>query len=733
MKDLFIDLETSSSVDLAGAGVYRYAEARDFKILLLAYSVDGGPVEIADIAHYELIPLEVLRALTDRKVTKWAYNCNFERVCLSKFLGYPVNTFIEPEQFKCVMTWGAYLGLPMSLEKISEVMHLQQGKLDTGKALIRKFCKSSSFLPMQDDSEWQMFCEYCKRDVEAEIEICEKLSPWPVPEFVWQEFWDSERINDRGIAVDRQLVRNAIRLNEAVTQELTEELEKLTGLQNPNSVSQLRWWLQEQGVTVNSLGKKEVEKLLKGELSDVVRQALLIRQQLSKSSVKKYQAMQASVNADGRVRGLFQFYGANRTGRFASKRIQLQNLPKNHMEDLDDARRLLKAGEFKTLTAKYPDVQDVLSQLVRTAFVPTSRGECEPVARKETSAYAPGAPSELKEEIREFSCPPCLKGVANSGATGVNGMPVAFQSRGVTEPQREGCEADRGIQSAPSEQSLTPVSCILTPDPCILTPGFLVADESAIEARILSYLSGERWRIRVFAEGQDIYCASASQMFHVPVEKNGQNANLRTKGKIAELALGYGGSVGALEKMGALEMGLEESELQPIVDAWRAANPRIVKFWYDIGDAAMNAVIYRATTQSHGFRFIWEKGFLFIELLSGRRLAYYGARLGTNRFGSDCITYYGVGASKKWERLETYGPKLVENIVQATARDVLCYAIGNLEECSIVMHVHDEIICEAGRKLSLEELCEIMGRTPPWMEGLLLKAEGFETQYYRKD
>ena len=633
MKDLFIDLETSSSVDLAGAGVYRYAEARDFKILLLAYSVDGGPVEIADIAHYELIPLEVLRALTDRKVTKWAYNCNFERVCLSKFLGYPVNTFIEPEQFKCVMTWGAYLGLPMSLEKISEVMHLQQGKLDTGKALIRKFCKSSSFLPMQDDSEWQMFCEYCKRDVEAEIEICEKLSPWPVPEFVWQEFWDSERINDRGIAVDRQLVRNAIRLNEAVTQELTEELEKLTGLQNPNSVSQLRWWLQEQGVTVNSLGKKEVEKLLKGELSDVVRQALLIRQQLSKSSVKKYQAMQASVNADGRVRGLFQFYGANRTGRFASKRIQLQNLPKNHMDDLDDARLLLKAGEFKTLTARYPDVQDVLSQLVRTAFI----GE------------------------------------------------------------------------------------------------FLVADESAIEARILSHLSGERWRIRAFTEGQDIYCASASQMFHVPVEKNGQNANLRTKGKVAELALGYGGSVGALEKMGALEMGLEEQELQPIVDAWRAANPRIVKFWYDIGDAAMNAVIYRATTQSHGFRFIWEKGFLFIELLSGRRLAYYGARLGTNRFGSDCITYYGIGASKKWERLETYGPKLVENIVQATARDVLCYAIGNLEECPVVMHVHDEIICEADGNMSVEELCAIMGKTPPWAEGLLLKAEGFETKYYRKD
>ena len=673
MKDLFIDLETSSSADLTKVGVYKYTEARDFRILLLAYSVDGGPVEIADPAHYELIPLEILRALTDRKVTKWAYNCNFERVCLSKFLGYPANTFIEPEQFKCVMTWGAYLGLPMSLEKVSEVMHLRQGKLDTGKNLIRKFCKSSSFLPMQDDPEWQMFCEYCKRDVEAEIEICEKLSPWPVPDFVWREFWDSERINDRGIAVDRQLVCNAIRLNEAVTQELTEALEKLTGLDNPNSVSQLKWWLQEQGLTVDSLGKKEVEKLLKGELSDVVRQVLLLRQQLSKSSVKKYQAMQASVNADGRVRGLFQFYGANRTGRFASKRIQLQNLPKNHMEDLDNARRLLTAGDFKTLAARYPDVQDVLSQLVRTAFIPGIRHGNASSARKGTFPTAPTAPSELYEEEDENS--------------------------------------DR-IGNSPSK--------------------FLVADESAIEARILSYLSGERWRIRAFAEGQDIYCASASQMFHVPVEKNGQNAHLRTKGKIAELALGYGGSVGALEKMGALEMGLEESELQPIVDAWRAANPRIVKFWYDIGDAAMNAVIYRATTQSHGFRFIWEKGFLFIELLSGRRLAYYGARLGTNRFGSDCITYYGIGPSKKWERLETYGPKLVENIVQATARDVLCYAIGNLGDRLVVMHVHDEIICEADGSLSPEELCEIMGKTPPWAEGLLLKAEGDEMDYYRK-
>ncbi len=635
MKNLFIDLETASSIDLAKAGSYRYAEAEDFKILLFAASVDGGEVKVYDLAHGDELPAEIMAAIVDPAVTKWAYNCNFERICLSRFLGYPVGKYIAPEQFKCVMTWGGYLGLPMSLEKISQVMKLTQGKLDTGKALIRKFCKAGSQLPMRQDYEWQMFCEYCKRDVQAEMEICKKLSPWPVPGTVWQEFFDSERINDRGVAIDKQFVRNAIRISEEVKADITEQMERFTGLQNPNSVTQLKWWLSQQGVETEKLDKAAVEELLNGELTDIVREVLTMHQQISKSSIAKYKKMLRAVNADGRVRGMFQFYGASRTGRYASKIVQLQNLPRNHMDDLDEARELVKAGDLKTLKAKYADIQDVLSQLVRTAFVPE-------------------------------------------------------------------------------------------------TGNFLVADESSIEARIIAWLAKEKWRMDAFSAGKDIYCESASQMFHVPVQKNGVNAELRPKGKVAELALGFQGGVGALIKMGALKQGLKESELQPIVDAWRAASPRIVKLWYDIGDAALNAVIYRGTTESHGIKFIWEKGFLFIELLSGRRLAYYGARLGTNKFGNDCITYYGLGPTKKWEKLETSPGRLVENIVQATARDVLCYALHNLRDYPVVMHIHDEIIVEDDGSLSLDELSRIMGQTPPWASGLLLRADGDEMDYYRK-
>ena len=702
MKDLFIDLETASSIDLAKAGSYRYVEAEDFKILLFACSVDGGDVKVYDHAHGDELPAEILAAISDPAVTKWAYNCNFERVCLSRFLGYPVGRYIAPEQFKCVMTWGGYLGLPMSLEKISQVMKLQQGKLDTGKVLIRKFCRADSRLPMRDDVEWQMFCEYCKRDVEAEMEICKKLSPWPVPETVWQEFFDSERINDRGVAIDKGFVRNAIRISEEVKADITEQMERFTGLQNPNSVTQLKWWLSQQGVVTEKLDKAAVEELVEKllarsgcssnaremtahhdsadlselnkekEENDVVLEVLKLHQQISKSSIAKYKKMLRAVNADGRVRGMFQFYGASRTGRYASKIVQLQNLPRNHMEDLDEARMMVKAGDLKTLKAKYADVQDVLSQLVRTAFIPCARNKCEAMARQSTGSVALTGLSELKEE-------------------------------------RSMC-----------------------PELCSLTPKFLVADESSIEARIIAWLAKEKWRMDAFSAGKDIYCESASQMFHVPVEKHGVNAELRPKGKVAELALGFQGGVGALIKMGALKQGLKESELQPIVDAWRAASPRIVKLWYDIGDAALNAVIYRGTTESHGIKFIWERGFLFIELLSGRRLAYYGARLGTNKFGNDCITYYGLGPTKKWEKLETSPGRLVENIVQATARDVLCYALHNLRDYPVVMHIHDEIIVEDDGSLSLDELSKIMGQTPPWASGLLLRADGDEMDYYRK-
>ena len=707
MKDLFIDLETASSIDLAKAGVYRYVEAEDFQILLFAASVDEGNVKVYDLAHGDDLPAELMAAISDPAVTKWAYNCNFERVCLSRYLGYPVGSYIEPEQFRCVMTWGGYLGLPMSLEKISEIMKLTSGKLDTGKTLIRKFCKAGSRLPVRDDDQWQMFCEYCKRDVEAEMEICKKLSPWPVPESVWQEFFDSERINDRGVAIDKSFVRNVIHISEEVKADITEQMERFTGLQNPNSVTQLKWWLSRQGVETESLDKAAVEELIERrskelkarskcgadarehpqvpckratersealsesqkttafhamtalsefkegiEEDDIVIKVLTMHQQISKSSIAKYKKMLRAVNIDGRVRGMFRFYGANRTGRFVSRIVQLQNLPKNHMADLDEARELVKVGDLKTLKAKYADVQDVLSQLVRTAFVP--------------SALKPSPNGE---------------GVSPAGLT---------------------------------------------------DEVFLVADESSIEARVIAWLAKEKWRMDAFSDGKDIYCESASQMFHVPVEKHGMNAELRPKGKVAELALGFQGGVGALIKMGALKQGLKESELQPIVDAWRAASPRIVKLWYDIGDAALNAVIYRGTTETHGIRFIWEKGFLFIELLSGRRLAYYGARLGTNKFGNDCITYYGLGPTKKWEKLETSPGRLVENIVQATARDVLCYALHNLRECPVVMHIHDEIVVEDDGRLTLDELSAIMGQTPPWASGLQLRADGDEMKYYQK-
>ena len=685
MKDLFIDLETSSSVDLAKAGSYRYAEAEDFKILLFACSVDGGEVKVYDLAHGDELPAEIMAAIVDPAVTKWAYNCNFERVCLSRFLGYPVGRYIAPEQFKCVMTWGGYMGLPMSLEKISQVMKLQQGKLDTGKALIRKFCRADSRLPMRENYEWQMFCEYCKRDVEAEMEICKKHSPWPVPDTVWQEFFDSEHINDRGVAIDKQFVRNAIRISEEVKADITEQMERFTGLQNPNSVTQLKWWLSQQGVETEKLDKAAVEELLNRELTDIVREVLTMHQQISKSSVAKYKKMLRAVNADGRVRGMFQFYGASRTGRYASKIVQLQNLPRNHMEDLDEARMLVKAGDLKTLRAKYADVQDVLSQLVRTAFIPGARNKCEAMRGKDCRTFL------ARQDARQ--------------STGSVALTVLSELK--------------------EERSMCP-------ELCSLTPKFLVADESSIEARIIAWLAKEKWRMDAFSAGKDIYCESASQMFHVPVQKNGVNAELRPKGKVAELALGFQGGVGALIKMGALKQGLKESELQPIVDAWRAASPRIVKLWYDIGDAALNAVIYRGTTETHGIRFIWEKGFLFIELLSGRRLAYYGARLGTNKFGNDCITYYGLGPTKKWEKLETSPGRLVENIVQATARDVLCYALHNLRDYPVVMHIHDEIVVEDDGSLTLDELSAIMGQTPPWASGLLLRADGDEMKYYQK-
>ncbi len=646
MKTLSIDIETYNDVPLQKTGVYRYCESPDFEILLFAYSVDNVPVEVVDLACGEKIPEEVLAALEDENVIKWAFNASFERICLSRFLGYPTGEYLNPESWRCSMIWSATMGLPLSLEGVGAVLGLEKQKLTEGKDLIKYFCQPCAPTktngqrtrnrPFHAPDKWAAFKRYNIRDVETEMGIQQKLRKFPVPDSVWEEYHIDQEINDRGVRLDMELVHQAIEMDTRSREELTEAMKHLTALENPNSVQQMKQWLSDKGLETESLDKKSVAELLKTappELCDV----LTLRQQLAKSSVRKYQAMEKTVCEDGRARGMFQFYGANRTGRFSGRNIQLQNLPQNHLPDLAEARALVRIGDFTGVELLYEDVPDTLSQLIRTAFIP-----------------------------------------------------------------REGTQ-------------------------------FLVADFSAIEARVIAWFADERWRQEVFANGGDIYCASASQMFKVPVEKHGINGHLRQKGKIAELALGYGGSTGALKAMGAIEMGLTEEELPPLVDAWRQANPNIVKFWWDVDRAVMEAVKYKHTTTDYGLTFSCRSGMLFITLPSGRKLAYVKPKVGTNKFGGECITYEGVGATKKWERLDSYGPKFVENIVQATARDILCYAMRTLRCCSIVMHIHDELVIEADPKVSLDAVCEQMGRTPPWAKGLLLRADGYATPFYKKD
>ena len=646
MQTLSIDLETYSDQPLAKTGVYRYVESPDFEILLFAYSVDGAPVQQIDLACGEKIPSEILCALEDDKVIKWAFNANFERICLSRFLGYPTGDYLEPDSWKCSMVWAAYMGLPLSLEGAGAVLGLEKQKLAEGKDLIKYFCQPCAptksngqrtrNLPKHAPDKWLAFKKYNIRDVETEMSIQARLLKYPVPDSVWEEYHLDQEINDRGVGLDMELVRQAIQMDGRSRSELTQAMKELTSLDNPNSVQQMKQWLADNGVETDTLGKKAVAELLK-TAPPQLQKVLTLRQQLAKSSVKKYQAMETAVCADGRARGMFQFYGANRTGRWAGRIIQMQNLPQNHLDDLSEARGLVRAGGFDALEMLYEDVPDTLSQLIRTAFVP--------------------------QENRKF----------------------------------------------------------------------IVADFSAIEARVIAWLAGEKWRQDVFAEGKDIYCASASQMFGVPVEKHGVNGHLRQKGKIAELALGYGGSVGALKAMGALEMGLSEDELPALVSAWRQANPKIVQFWWAVDRAVMEAVSRRTTTKTHGIIFSARNGMLFITLPSGRSLAYVKPKIGENRFGGDCITYEGVGGTKKWERIDSYGPKFVENIVQATSRDILCYAMKTLRCCSIVMHIHDEVVIEADRRMSLQAVCDQMGRTPPWANGLQLRADGYETDFYKKD
>ena len=662
MKSLSLDLETYSDVNLAKCGVYKYAESPAFEILLFGYAVDGGPVQVIDLAQGETIPEEILDVLTDDTVTKWAFNANFERVCLSRYLTdlgrsldpfydqHPLSQecvrFLNPAGWKCSMVWSAYLGLPLSLEGVGAVLNLDNQKMKEGRELIRYFCVPcketktnggrTRNLPQHAPEKWNLFKSYNKRDVEVEMAIQQRLQKYPVPEKVWEEYHLDQEINDRGIAIDLELARQAVALDAQSRESLMAALKERTGLENPNSVLQMLDWLEQHGMKTDSLGKKNVQELLK-TAQEPLRSVLLLRQKLAKSSVKKYQAMEMTACKDGRARGMFQFYGANRTGRFAGRHIQLQNLPQNHLPDLSEARELVRQGNYEALDMLYDSIPDVLSQLIRTAFVP-----------------------------------------------------------------RKGMK-------------------------------FVVSDFSAIEARVISWLAGERWKSEAFAAGKDIYCSTASQMFGVPVVKHGINGNLRQKGKIAELACGYGGSVGALKAMGALDMGILEEELGNLVQSWRSANPNIVDFWWQVDGAVKTAIKQRVPVWVNNIRFSCQSGMLFIELPSGRRLSYVKPRIGENQFGGESVTYEGIGATKKWERLESYGPKFVENIVQGTARDILCYAIQTFRHCAIVGHVHDELIIECSKEVSVDAICQQMSRTPPWAKGLVLRADGYECAFYQKD
>ena len=660
IESISIDIETYSDRDLKKCGVYKYAESPNAELLLFGYSINNDPVTVIDVARGEEVPEFILKALTDDNIIKWAYNASFERIFLSVWLkrNYPqyfvsysidedtVSNYLDPSAWRCSLVWGAVMGLPLSLKGIGAVLKLDEQKMSEGSDLIRYFCvpckptKSNGGrtrnLPEHAPEKWATFVAYNKRDVEVELSIKEKLKNFPVPEFLWDEYHLDQEINDRGIGVDMKLVTNAIAFDERSKGTISSQMKDMTDLENPNSVVQMKAWLAENGMETETLSKKAVAELMKNAPESLA-QVLALRQQLAKSSVKKYQAMENAVCDDGRVRGMFQFYGANRTGRWAGRIVQLQNLPQNHMDDLAEARELVRQGDYDSVEMLYDDIPDTLSQLIRTAFIPK--------------------------------------------------------------------------------------------------PGykFYVADFSAIEARVIAHLAGEKWRAEVFKNGGDIYCASAEQMFHVPVKKHGVNGHLRQKGKIAELALGYGGSVGALKAMGALEMGLSEDELQPLVDAWRASNPNIVQLWWDVDAAVKTAVSSRTTSETHGIKFVWRSGMLFVYLPSGRRLCYVKPKMGQNKFGGDSITYEGVGSTKKWERLESYGPKFVENIVQAISRDLLMNAMKTLSHCFICGHVHDELIIECKEEVSLDVLCKQMARVPDWMPGILLRADGYITPWYRKD
>lgn len=646
MKTINIDIETFSSINISKSGVYKYVESEDFEVLLFAYSIDGSKTEMVDIANGEELSEEIIQALLDDNVIKWAFNAQFERICLSRFLKLPKGTYLNPKSWRCTMIWSAYMGLPFSLEGVGKVLGLEKQKLIEGKDLIKYFCvpctttKSNGFrnrnFPYHDKMKWEIFKTYNIRDVDTEKEIQCKLMKFPVPDFIWEEYNLDQEINDRGIKVDLDFVNRVIALDDKVRTKLMSELQILTELENPNSVVQLKGWLREQGVETESLDKKSVKELVKVTKGEVSK-ALALRMQLSKSSIKKYQAMKDVACEDNRCRGMFQFLGANRTGRFSGRNVQLQNLPRNTMKELFEVRSIIKNRDGDILELLYDNVPDILSQLIRTAFVP-------------------------KENMK-----------------------------------------------------------------------FYVADFSSIEARVIAWLAGETWREELFKKGGDIYCMSASQMFGVPVVKHGINGDLRQKGKIAELACGYGGSVGALTAMGALEMGLKEDELKPLVLSWREANQNIVALWWAVDKAIKDAIVMKGVTKTHGIEFECRSGLLRITLPSGRKLSYVKPKIEINKFGGKSVTYEGVGVAKKWERIESYGPKFVENIVQAISRDILMFSLQNLSVYNIVAHVHDEIIIEASENTKLEDICETMSRVPYWAKGLILTADGYTCEFYMKD
>ena len=653
-----IDIETRSDKDISKCGVYAYTDTPYFDILLFAYSIDEQPVQVVDMANGEEIPESILAALADENVVKRAFNVNFERVCLSKYLrkNYPqyfqsysidedtVGDFLNPESWHCSMIHARTLGLPSSLAEVGKVLGIEQQKMTEGKALVKFFCVPYDTVdgvpqfhnPKDYPDKWEIFKAYNKRDVGAELEIDRRLSRFPVPDFLWKEFYLDQEINDRGILVDMQLADKAINLDAKAKEELTAEVQKLTGVENPNSVYQLLDWLETQGYKSDSLGKTQVLELIK-TAKEPVKSVLQMRLQLSKSSVKKYTAMKNTACSDNRARGMFRFYGASRTGRWAGRNVQLQNLPQNHLPDLTEARELVKYSSFEDIQMLYDDVPDTLSQLIRTAFIP-----------------------------------------------------------------RQGMK-------------------------------FIVADFSAIEARVIAWLAGEEWRMKAFANGEDIYCASASKMFGVPVVKHGENGHLRQKGKISELACGFGGSVGAMKAMGADSLGLSDTELKQIVTDWREASPHITELWWAVDRAVKKAVKEKTATKTHGLLFSYEAGFLFIRLPSGRRLAYAKPYIGKNKFGGESVTYMGINAQKKWDRLESYGPKFVENCVQGIARDLLMYSMQTLSQYFIVGHIHDEMIIECPKDTKLDEICQQMARTPDWAKGLLLRADGYECSFYKKD